>query len=239
MDFNDRKNGGSNDETPGLPPLVALRKNATDEQRVAYIRDHYCAMALCRQLRLQHAWLTGTALLQAKNQAKYTPDEWDAFCETHIHVKARHARNLTRIAEHFRSLQSLPEDCSINGAIRILQDRDRRTRAEKVAKSPATTPPPSDRNSDTHQPDGGADNGQSDHDATTVAEPQAPPPDRGERAVDLVDDIIRIVGRLGDEHLELIEKVHGLLTGALGSTDAAAAQAKPAKGRTRRKKDVA
>lgn len=47
------------------------------------------------------------------------------------------------------------------------------------------------------------------------------------------------VGPDGDEHLELIEKVHVLLTGALGSTDADVAQAKPAKGRTRRKKDGA
>ena len=223
-------------KAPGLPPLIALQENATDDEQVAYIRAHYCAIGLCEQIRLQHAWLAGNALLQTQKRSKHTADERDAFCQKHFGIKARHARNLMRIARHFQSLDSLPEDCSINGALRIVSECEKRKEAEEAATNPATTPPPSDRNGDTNEPDGGTSDGQSDHDATTVAEPQAPPPDRGERAADLVDDIMRIVGRLDDEHLELIEKVHALLTAALGTTDAAAAQDMSATRRTRRKK---
>ena len=40
-------------KAPGLPPLIALEENATDDEQVAYIRAHHNAMIACRERGLK------------------------------------------------------------------------------------------------------------------------------------------------------------------------------------------
>ena len=199
--------------TTGLD-LAELSADADDGQIKDYVVSGNKAMERCRELRLVLAFLVGDALNKAKARKELKGPEWDAWVEKTCGIKARWARSLMRIAREFGSREALPSGCSIRGALRILDGRReiRETGESAAGESAKATSRAPRKSGETTSTDGALQ----PVGKTVSLPPTGAPSELGDEASSLVDEIMRIIPILGDEHLDVLKKVRSLLVKAAG-----------------------
>jgi len=175
-----------------------LPETATLDERAAYVREHVGAAMRCRRLELGYSWCGGVEIAKVKDLTGLTGKEWDAHCYETFGFSSRHARDFTALAKAFSTAEEMlnvVKEASFATAVVI---------ARSLIHPESETIDPQD---DT-KPDGtdGLGGG------PPPPPPPAPTPDRSREVADLVDEIQRITGQMGDQHLGLLRRVHRLLT---------------------------
>jgi hypothetical protein len=177
-----------------------LPKTATLDERAAYIREHVGAAMRCRRLELGYSWCVGVEIAKVKDLTGLTGKEWDVHCDETFGFSSRHARDFTALAKAFSTVEKMlnvVKEASFATAVVIARSL--------IHPESETIDPPDDTKPDgTDGPGGGP--------PPPPLPPPAPTPDRSREVADLVDEIQRITGQMGDQHLNLLRRVHRLLT---------------------------
>ncbi len=124
-----------------MPTLCMLPSDATDAQRIPFIRRHIAGMDACDRRKIQHAWLAGRELVRIKeNRPDLRGRAWNAFVKKHFGLAETQPFNLMRVYRGFPTFKAIPNDVvSVRSAILRLQLASGKVKVEPAAKAPRRT----------------------------------------------------------------------------------------------------